>query len=54
MWNPIMYAIYFRQVKTLQYFVDEVKVNIRIACDRPETSNEYQEEKQIVKDLIGE
>jgi hypothetical protein len=52
MWNPIMYAVYFRQLKILQFYASELKVNMRLACNKPETSNEYLEESKVLKELI--
>jgi hypothetical protein len=40
MWNPIHYAIYFRQYEALDYFFDDLNVNSRLALALHEASNE--------------
>jgi len=32
--------------------VETLKVNIRIACDKPDTTNEYIDEKPFIRDLL--
>ncbi len=43
-WNPVLYSIFFRQLKTLQYYVEEVQVNLKFALDYSHTYNEFIED----------
>lgn len=40
-WNPVLHAIFFRQHKTLNYYVIDLKVNLKIAIDYSHTYNEF-------------
>lgn len=35
LWNPIHFAIFYRQVKTIEYFVKDLKLNLIMAFKQP-------------------
>lgn len=43
MWNPLLYAIYFKQIKIVQFLVEEMKVNAKLCLRDPVHSGEYSE-----------
>ena len=45
-WNPVLYAIYFRQYETLDYFFDDLQINARLALALPNTVDEASFPKQ--------
>lgn len=51
-WNPVHFAVYFRQMKTLQWLVDELGVNLRVALDHSHTYNEFVEDTSY-RDVSG-
>ena len=53
MWNPVIFSIYFRQINVLKYLVKEVKVNLRIAFDRPDSINEHALDSQFMKQYLN-
>jgi hypothetical protein len=51
-WNPVVYAIFFRQIKVLQYFINELKVNLKLALEYSHTYNEFIDDPSY-HELIG-
>jgi len=51
MWNPVHYAIYFKQFDALDYFFDDLNVNSRLALLLNDASDEI---TFIRNDLIYE
>ena len=43
MWNPVLYALYFKQLKVVQYYVEELKVNAKLCLRDPAHSGEHSE-----------
>lgn len=40
-WNPVIFSIFFRQHRTLAYYIDDMAVNLKIAMDYSHTYNEF-------------
>ena len=53
MWTPLHYAIFYRQVKTVEYFVKDLHMNLKISFDTPLTTNEFEEDTKI-NDIVAE
>jgi len=50
MWNPVHYAIYFRQYDSLDFFFDELNVNSRLALALNEASDEVTFETDFIEE----
>ena len=51
-WNPVHFAIYYRQLKVIQYLVSSLKINLKFALDFSNTYNEFNSDDSY-KDIIG-
>ena len=51
-WNPVHFAIYYRQLRVVQYLVNDVKINLKFAIDSSNTYNEFNDDPSY-KDIIG-
>lgn len=45
MWNPIHFAIFYRQLRVLKYFIQEMNINLKVALDSPGSLDEFHEDK---------
>ena len=52
-WNIVHFTIYFRQLKVLQYFINELKINLRIAIDAPQSKDEFYEDRAFLDFLMN-
>jgi ankyrin repeat protein len=53
MWNPLHYAIFYRQVKAVEYFVKDLDINLKVAFEVPFTKNEFGDDEQMLDLLQG-
>jgi len=44
-WNPMLWAIHVSSTETVKYFIDDAKVNLRLALMNPEKREQEYEEK---------
>ena len=45
------YAIFFGQVKIIEYLVKEMHMNLKVCFDQPYTSNEYARDEDVARFL---
>ena len=50
-WNSCHFAVWFGQKDVLQYFVDELEVNLKLALDYHNSANEYFEDTMFQSHL---